>query len=142
LTETGLTTAHLLHTPGPETIPTLSLRTLALTTNPLTHLKLPINTATLGNRNTRTITPGSLTDTATGHQLIQHIATTTNNHHILHANEQGYAHANHPLLACLARQLPTTITNSLVLPLAALTATTPTIEFRIDDHLGTTTNPT
>jgi siderophore synthetase component len=44
--------------------PTLSTRTVALISQPDTHLKLPLPTSTLGLLNRRSIAPGTLSDGA------------------------------------------------------------------------------
>ena len=67
LRDTGLTErAVLADRAHLEAVPTLSMRTVALSADPLLHLKLPLATATLGLRNRRTIKPGTLVDGAAG----------------------------------------------------------------------------
>ena len=56
--------ARLAERPCLEVRPTLSMRTVAVADDPLTHLKLPLTTATLGLRNRRTVKPGTLVDGA------------------------------------------------------------------------------
>ncbi|MFJ8041886.1 IucA/IucC family protein [Kitasatospora sp. NPDC096147] len=108
-------------------VPTLSMRTVALTEHPGWHLKLPLATATLGLRNRRTIKPGVLADGAAGQRLVE--AATAREPRftgrILHADEQRYAHTDHELLAVLLRQYPASLERAVTVPLAALLAEAP-----------------
>ncbi|MEK8170246.1 IucA/IucC family protein [Streptomyces sp. M19] len=54
--------ARLAERPHLRVRPTLSMRTVAVADDPLTHLKLPLATATLGLLNQRSIKPGTLVD--------------------------------------------------------------------------------
>ncbi|MCC9310651.1 IucA/IucC family siderophore biosynthesis protein [Kitasatospora sp. RB6PN24] len=106
--------------------PTLSMRTVAVLDDPVCHLKLPLDTATLGLRNRRTIKPGTLRDGAAGQRLLAEVlareprfAAT-----VLLADEQCHAHAGHELLAVLLRRFPAA-PESPAVPLAALLAAEP-----------------
>nr|WP_225891274.1 IucA/IucC family siderophore biosynthesis protein [Streptomyces dioscori] len=120
-----------------EAVPTLSMRTVALSAQPFLHIKLPLATATLGLRNRRTIKPGTLLDGAAGQRLIERIidreprfAST-----ILHADETVYAHAGHELLGALFRRYPDGLQDSVVVPMAALLAEAPG-GLLVVDHLA------
>lgn len=121
------TRAVLAEHPFLDVVPTLSMRTVALTDHPGTHLKLPLATSTLGRLNRRTIKPGTLADGALMQQLLERIAAREPRlrGHILHADETRYAHAGHELLAVLVRRQPAGLDDCTVLPLAALAATAP-----------------
>ncbi|BFV56130.1 IucA/IucC family protein [Kitasatospora sp. CMC57] len=110
-----------------EVVPTLSMRTVALTEHPEWHLKLPLTTATLGLRNRRTIKPGTLEDGAAGQRLFEAVLAREPRltGRILHADEQGYAHTGHELLAVLVRRYPAGLERALTVPLAALLAPAP-----------------
>ncbi|MFI1416156.1 IucA/IucC family protein [Streptomyces sp. NPDC020707] len=110
-----------------EAVPTLSMRTVALTGQPLLHVKLPLPTATLGLRNRRTVKPGTLRDGVAGQRLIEHIVDREPRFRstILHADETLYAHAGHELLAALFRRYPDGLQDSVVVPMAALLAEAP-----------------
>ncbi|WP_405020108.1 IucA/IucC family siderophore biosynthesis protein [Kitasatospora sp. NBC_00070] len=108
-------------------VPTLSMRTVALAEHPEWHLKLPLTTATLGLRNRRTIKPGTLEDGAAGQRLCEAVLAREPRlaGRILHADEQGYAHTGHELLAVLVRRYPAGLERALTVPLAALLAPAP-----------------
>ncbi|WP_369231310.1 IucA/IucC family protein [Streptomyces sp. R21] len=128
LRDTGLTGSALLADRAHlEVVPTLSMRTVAVTADPALHLKLPLPTATLGLRNRRTIKPGTLVDGAAGQRLLQTVTVHEPRFRdtILHADETVYAHAGHESLAVLCRRLPAGLEDSLVVPLAALLAEAP-----------------
>jgi siderophore synthetase component len=110
-----------------DVLPTLSMRTVAVTDHPDTHLKLPLATATLGRLNRRTIKPGTLSDGALVGRLLETVAAHEPRlrGRILHADESRYLHAGHELLAVLVRQQPAGLDDCTVLPLAALTAAAP-----------------
>ncbi|KQV04577.1 MULTISPECIES: IucA/IucC family protein [unclassified Kitasatospora] len=110
-----------------EVVPTLSMRTVALAEHPEWHLKLPLTTATLGLRNRRTIKPGTLEDGAAGQRLFEAVLAREPRlaERILHADEQGYAHTGHELLAVLVRRYPAGLEHALTVPLAALLAPAP-----------------
>ncbi|MFF8955532.1 IucA/IucC family protein [Streptomyces sp. NPDC014894] len=128
LRDTGLEgRAELVEEPGPEAVPTLSMRTVALTAAPGVHLKLPLATSTLGRLNRRTVKPGTLSDGAAGQRLLERVIAHEPRFRgvVLHADETRYAHAGHELLAVLVRQLPAGLENTVVVPLAALLAPGP-----------------
>ncbi|WP_346092297.1 IucA/IucC family protein [Streptomyces olivaceiscleroticus] len=138
LREAGLAGEAVLSArPGPVVVPTLSMRTVAATADPRLHLKLPLATATLGLRNRRTIKPGTLADGATGQRLLEAVLTREPRFRasVLQADETGYAHAGHELLAVLYRRYPPGLDGSAVVPLAALLAPAPGGRLVID-HLA------
>ncbi|MFF3488380.1 IucA/IucC family protein [Streptomyces sp. NPDC002701] len=120
-----------------EAVPTLSMRTVALTDEPSLHVKLPLATASLGLRNRRTIKPGTLVDGAAGQRLIEQVIVREPRFGgtILHAEESRYAHAGHELLAALFRRHPEGLQDSVVVPLAALPAGAPGGRLVVD-HLA------
>ncbi|MFG2650540.1 IucA/IucC family protein [Streptomyces sp. NPDC048436] len=128
LRKTGLDgRAQLLEGPGPDVVPTLSMRTVALLSDPARHLKLPLATATLGLRNRRTIKPGTLVDGAAGQRLIEAVVAREPRFQgiVLHADETRFAHAGHELLAVLLRRYPAGLDGAVVVPMAALLCPSP-----------------
>lgn len=128
LREAGLDgRAQLLEGPGPDVVPTLSMRTVALISDPALHLKLPLATATLGLRNRRTIKPGTLVDGASGQRLIEAVVAREPRFQgvVLHADETRFAHAGHELLAVLLRRFPAGLDGAVVVPMAALLCPSP-----------------
>ncbi|MEV8022707.1 IucA/IucC family siderophore biosynthesis protein [Streptomyces sp. NPDC086554] len=128
LREAGLDgRATLLDGPGPDVVPTLSMRTVALAADASHHLKLPLATATLGLRNRRTIKPGTLVDGAAGQRLIEAVIAREPRFQgtVLHADETRYAHAGHELLAVLLRRYPAGLDDAVVVPMAALLCPAP-----------------
>ncbi|MDM4719552.1 IucA/IucC family siderophore biosynthesis protein [Micromonospora sp. WMMA1363] len=107
--------------------PTLSMRTLALTHDPYTHLKLPLPTATLGARNRRTLRPDTLSDGAAVAGLLDRIAATEPafTGRIRHTDETTYGHADGDPLAFLLRRFPRDLGGARVVPVAALAAPDP-----------------
>jgi siderophore synthetase component len=118
-----------------DVVPTLSMRTVATVTDPSTHLKLPLATATLGLRNKRTIKPGTLVDGAVGQRLLEAVIAREPRFRdtILHADETTYAHAGHELLAVLCRRYPAGLDDAVVVPMAALLAEAPDGRLVLDD---------
>ncbi|MGI5346831.1 IucA/IucC family protein [Streptomyces sp. CA-250714] len=110
-----------------EAVPTLSMRTVALADEPTWHLKLPLATSTLGLRNRRTIKPGTLADGAACQRLLETVIAREPRFRdtVLLADERGYAHASHELLAVLCRRYPPGLDGSVVLPMAALLSEAP-----------------
>jgi len=110
-----------------DVIPTLSMRTVASIADPRTHLKLPLPTATLGLRNRRTVTRGSLIDGAAGQRLLRAVLDRVPRFRdrVLLADEQTWVHAGDDLVAVLVRRHPTGLDGALVLPVAALLAPGP-----------------
>ncbi|MEU5162811.1 IucA/IucC family protein [Streptomyces sp. NPDC020875] len=130
LDATGLTgRAHLADLPHHDVVPTLSTRTVSLVHDPAVHLKMPLATATLGALNRRTIKPGTLVDGAAAQRLITAVADREPRfrHTVLHADETGWAHAGHELLAVLVRRPPPGLDpgTTTAVPLAALLAPAP-----------------
>ena len=135
LREAGLEdTAVLAEQPYRESVPTLSMRTVALADEPDLHLKLPLVTATLGMRNRRTIKPVTLDHGAAGQRLLEAVIGREPRFKetILHADETVYAHAGHELLAVLCRRYPAGLDRAVVLPMAALLSTAPGGRLLID----------
>ncbi|MEU5978313.1 IucA/IucC family protein [Streptomyces sp. NPDC047315] len=129
LRATGLADrAHLAKRPHLDVFPTLSLRTVALADRPTVHLKLPLATATLGRLNRRTIKPGTLADGAAVQRLLAAVVAREPRFQgvVLLADETHYAHADHELIAALARHQPADPdATSTAVPLAALLAPAP-----------------
>ncbi|MFI0775989.1 IucA/IucC family protein [Streptomyces sp. NPDC021212] len=119
--------AHLAERPWLDVRPTLSMRTVAVTDDPLTHLKLPLTTATLGLRNRRTVKPGTLIDGEVGQRLVEAVIAREPRFAdtVLAADETTHLHAGHELLATLVRRYPPGLENAQVVPLAGLLARTP-----------------
>ncbi|GAA2602605.1 IucA/IucC family protein [Actinomadura fulvescens] len=103
--------------------PTLSMRTLAVTS--LTHLKVPLTTSTLGLRNRRTIVPGTLSDGARVERILHQVLEREPGLPILLADEQTYGHAGSPFLGHLVRRFPAETARAHVIPVAALLAEDP-----------------
>ncbi|MCM2579939.1 IucA/IucC family protein [Streptomyces meridianus] len=128
LRDTGLAgRAVLAEQPYGTAVPTLSMRTVAMSGDPSVHLKLPLDTATLGLRNRRTIKPGTLVDGAAGQRLLEAVLAREPRFRdrVLLADETRYAHAGHEMLAVLVRGFPPGLDDSVVLPMAALLGTAP-----------------
>lgn len=130
--------ARLITGPGPDAVPTLSMRTVALASDPAQHLKLPLATATLGLRNRRTIKPGTLTDGAAGQRLVEAVIGREPRFRgvVLHADETRFAHAGHELLAALLRRYPAGLDDAVVVPMAALMCPAPGGDRLLIDHLA------
>ncbi|MFW6690614.1 IucA/IucC family protein [Streptomyces sp. MAR4 CNX-425] len=138
LRATGLADeAALAPEPYLDVVPTLSMRTVAAAADPRLHLKLPLATATLGLRNRRTVKPATLADGAAVQRLLEAVTGREPRFRgtVLHADETGYAHAGHELLAVLYRRQPAGLDGSLVVPLAALLAPAPGGRLVVD-HLA------
>ncbi|GGV22543.1 hypothetical protein GCM10010277_01620 [Streptomyces longisporoflavus] len=139
LREAGLDgQARLIEGPGPAVVPTLSMRTVALSSRPADHLKLPLATATLGMRNRRTIKPGTLVDGAAGQRLVEAVIAREARFEgvVLHADETRFAHAGHELLAVLLRRYPTGLDSCAVVPMAALLCPAPGSDRLVIDRLA------
>ncbi|MGI5400772.1 IucA/IucC family protein [Streptomyces sp. CA-135486] len=120
-----------------DVVPTLSMRTVATTADPALHLKLPLTTSTLGLRNRRSIKPPTLVDGAAGQRLLETVIAREPRfaQTVLQADETGYAHAGHELLAVLCRRYPAGLDGSTVVPMAALLSRAPDGRLVID-HLA------
>ncbi|MGW0215574.1 IucA/IucC family protein [Micromonospora chokoriensis] len=108
--------------------PTLSMRTVALDSDPYLHLKLPLPTASLGARNRRTLRPGSLADGAAVAALLDRIADAepTFAGRIRHADEGTWAHVDgDERRSFLLRRFPRDLAGVQVVPVAALAAADP-----------------
>jgi hypothetical protein len=106
--------------------PTLSTRTVAVTSQPDAHLKLPLPTSTLGLLNRRSIGAGTLVDGA----LVRGLLAAARRgdpqlRGLLLADESSYAHAGHPFLGYLLRRLPAGLDRHRIVPVAALLAPSP-----------------
>ena len=106
--------------------PTLSTRTVAVTGQPGSHIKLPLPTSTLGLLNRRFIKPGTLADGA----LVRGILASAAHGDpllgsLLLADESTYAHAGHHYLGYMVRRLPTGLDRCRIVPVAALLAPSP-----------------
>ncbi|MFD7664607.1 IucA/IucC family protein [Streptomyces sp. NPDC059788] len=88
--------------------PTLSMRTVAVTDDPYTHLKLPLATATLGRLNRRGMKPGTLVDGAVAQRLLETVVARHPRfaETVLLADETTHLDAGHDLLATLVRRYP------------------------------------
>ncbi len=126
-----LTAERGLHTIAPApalaVTPTLSTRTVALLDHPGVHLKLPLATATLGRRNRRTITPGTLSDGDTVHRLLGAILDREPRlrHGVLLADESQWIDSTDEMLAVLIRRYPAELAGDHLIPIAALLAPDP-----------------
>jgi len=113
-------------------VPTLSIRTVAVSAQPSAHVKLPIPTSTLGLLNRRLIQPGTLADGALVRAILATAASTDASQaepqlgELLLADEGRYAHAGHPCLGYLVRHLPAGLERCRIVPVAALLAPAPT----------------
>jgi len=106
--------------------PTLSVRTVAVTGQPRTHLKLPLPTSTLGLLNRRFIQPGTLADGALVRGILAAaVRRDTLLASLLLADEGTSAHAGHPYLGYLLRRLPAGLERCRIVPIAALLAPSP-----------------
>jgi siderophore synthetase component len=106
--------------------PTLSTRTVAVTGQPDTHLKLPLPTSTLGLLNRRSIVPATLADGALVRGILAAaVQDDPQLSGLLLADESSYAHAGHPFLGYLLRRLPAGLDGHRVVPVAALLAPDP-----------------
>jgi siderophore synthetase component len=104
-------------------IPTLSVRTVAVASDPGTHVKLPLPTSTLGMLNRRFIKPGTFVDGA----LVQGILARARRDDpllrgLLLTDESSYAHAGHHWLGYLLRRLPSGLDQHRIVSIAALLA--------------------
>lgn len=107
--------------------PTLSTRTVALLSDPGVHLKLPLGIATLGKRNRRTITPGTLADGDTVHRLLAAILRKEPRlrRRVLLADESHWIDSADEMLAVLIRRYPVELATERLVPVAALLAPDP-----------------
>jgi siderophore synthetase component len=109
--------------------PTLSVRTVAVSADPVRHIKLPLPVSTLGLRNRRLLAPGTLPDGALVRRLLA--AARSGDEALaplLLADDTRYGHAHHGYLGYLLRELPPGLDACHVVPLAALAATAPGTE--------------
>ncbi len=118
--------AHLAPNPYLRVTPTLSTRTMSVCDDPASHLKLPLPTSTLGLRNRRVITPGSLADS----KLVQRVLATAARtdpilDRLLVTDEGTYGHAGHESLGYLLRRYPPGLDGCDIVSAAALLAPAP-----------------
>ena len=107
-------------------IPTLSTRTVAMVSQPGSHLKLPLPTSTLGLLNRRFLPAGTLADGALVRTVLAAAAGEDERlDGLLLADEGSYAHASHPYLGYLLRRLPADLEGCRTVPVAALLAPHP-----------------
>jgi siderophore synthetase component len=126
LTGSGLAGAVIAPGASLRVTPTLSTRTVAVTSQPRSHLKLPLPTSTLGLLNRRSIKPGTLADGALVCGLLSAAARgDALLGGLLLADESSYAHAAHPYLGYLLRRLPSGLERCRIVPVAALLAPSP-----------------
>ncbi|GDY52477.1 hypothetical protein SVIO_031000 [Streptomyces violaceusniger] len=123
--------ARLAERPLLDVRPTLSMRTVAvaddLADDPLVHLKLPLTTSTLGQRNRRSVKPGTLIDGEVAQRLVEAVIEREPRFGatVLLADETAHLHAGHELLATLVRRYPPGLENATIVPLAGLLAPAP-----------------
>ncbi|GHA03587.1 IucA/IucC family protein [Oceanisphaera arctica] len=118
--------------PAPETflpvVPTLSVRTLALKDHPTEHLKVPLDMATLGQKNIRLIKPSTLYD---GHWFAQCLTRLEQQDERLqgryrHVDESVAGHlGDDKLYAFLLRRYPEFEPDETLVPVAALCSPLP-----------------
>ncbi|MCW2886728.1 MAG: IucA/IucC family protein [Streptosporangiaceae bacterium] len=133
-TDRDITTGIVL-APKPylEVRPTLSMRTVCAVADPLTHLKVPLPTSTLGVRNRRTIVPRSLRDGALVERVLRRVLDREPGLPVLLADEQTYGHAADPYLGYLVRRFPAETAGARVIPVAALLARAPAGRYVIEE---------
>ena len=115
----GLVDAPVL---GPEVIPTLSMRTVALADDPGVHVKLPLPTATLGARNLRSIKQGTLADGAEMHRALAKVLAAEPKlaETVVLADESDWVSTPDEYRAVLVRRYPSELDGAHLVPLAAL----------------------
>ena len=121
-----LPAAHLAPRPFLRVAPTLSTRTVSVCDDPASHLKLPLPTSTLGLRNRRVMTPGSLADSKLVQGVLAAAARTDPALDRLLVTDEGtYGHAGHESLGYLLRRYPAGLDGCDVVCAAALLAPAP-----------------
>jgi len=109
--------------------PTLSTRTVAVTAEPGTQLKLPLPVSTLGLLNRRGLVPRTLSDGALiGGLLARLAARDPALGGLLLTDDGDFAHAGHPALGYLRRRLPDGLGACRIVSVAALLAPVPGAE--------------
>lgn len=111
-----------------EVQPTLSVRSLMLTEQPTTHLKLPLTIRTLGSRNIRTIKPSTIGDGHRVQRLLGAIAAQDERiaGRLLLTDERQGAHvAGQPFLGFILRRYPPAVEDATLVSVAGLVATCP-----------------
>ncbi|MFD5224814.1 IucA/IucC family protein [Microbacterium sp. NPDC058342] len=106
--------------------PTLSMRTVAVDRDPSWSLKVPVPTATLGTRNRRLVSLGSLRDGAAGEILLRRVlsADPAWRSRVLHADEQSFGGLRgRDDATVLLRRNPAQPSAARVVSVAALPAT-------------------
>ncbi|GGY11139.1 hypothetical protein GCM10007160_42730 [Litchfieldella qijiaojingensis] len=111
-----------------EVQPTLSVRSLMLTEQPTTHIKLPLTIRTLGSRNIRTIKPSTIGD---GHRVQCLLGAIAKQDallagRLLLTDEQQGAHvAGQPFLGFILRRYPPAVEDATLVSVAGLVAACP-----------------
>ncbi|SFK90006.1 Siderophore synthetase component [Nitrosomonas aestuarii] len=109
--------------------PTLSVRTVILLDMPEWHLKLPLTIRTLGAKNIRTIKPSTIHDGHCIQSLLSSIAASEPSvaNRLVLTEEDCGGHADHQMfLGYILRRYPVeSLSNSTLIPVAALLAKTP-----------------
>ena len=134
--------AHLAPDPYLRVIPTLSTRTVSVCDDPASHLKLPLPTSTLGLRNRRVITPGSLADGKLVHGILAAAARTDPLLDALLVTDEGtYGHAGHESLGYLLRRYPPGLEDCDIVSVGALLAPVPGEALAIPKASGAAIGP-
>ncbi len=118
-------------------VPTLSVRTVVLLDAPEWHLKLPLTIRTLGAKNIRTIKPSTIQDGHSIQTLLGAIAAREPaiGGRLLLTDEECGAHVEHRMfLGYILRRYPAqALQDSTLIPVASLTARTPTGQLAAQD---------
>ena len=134
--------AHLAPEPYLRVIPTLSTRTMSVCDDPASHLKLPLPTSTLGLRNRRVITPGSLADGKLVQGILAAAARTDPLLDALLVTDEGtYGHAGHEYLGYLLRRYPPGLEDCDIVSVGALLAPLPGEALAIPKASGAAIGP-
>ncbi len=106
-------------------LPTLSVRSLVVATDPQCHIKVPLPIRTLGARNVRTIKPSTVSDGARMQALLGSVRDSEpwlKQHLLLTDESRGATVADQPFLGFILRTYPPLPDGSRVVPVAALVA--------------------
>ncbi|RJL33652.1 hypothetical protein D5H75_12090 [Bailinhaonella thermotolerans] len=103
------------------------MRTVVVSGEPGTHVKLPLPTSTLGARNRRSIKPGTLRDGALAQRLLARILDREPalRGRVLLPDESTYGHAGDEYLGWMVRRYPEVPADAEVVTVAALAAPAP-----------------
>ncbi|MFT6835340.1 MAG: siderophore synthetase component [Francisellaceae bacterium] len=111
-----------------EVVPTLSVRTVSVTSDPSIHIKLPLNIRTLSTKNIRTIKPSTINDGSFIQELLQDIVDNdlTLKKRLILSNESCGGHVNDLReVAYIIRRYPQELIQNdklIIIPVAALSA--------------------